>query len=203
MPGINDAFKKHCAESSDAGSILPDWRQEPTTPESPPDVVPAPRNSFSDSSESGVFQIVRRPTRSSGSASPPPDDPNQNPPKGSFFVRRSKSSAFKLPPFPEPPFSSPAPEPPFPEPPFSSPTPEPPFSAPSVGGGLRTPPPLWGVDLALILISVIGLAAIALHFEEVLMVLALCLYRLLDAAIWIVLPLFLLLILFRVLLRRR
>ena len=197
MPGINDAFKKHCAESSDAGSILPDWQQEPKTPERTdepsPGVVPLPRDSFSDSSESGSFQIVRRPTRFSASASPPPDDPIQNRTTGAFFVRHSGASASKFPPFP----------PPDSEPPFSSPDSEPPFSDSSVGGILRTLPPLWGVDLALILISVIALAAIALHFEEVLMVFAFCLYRLLDTAIWIALPFFLLLILFRVLLRRR
>lgn len=81
------------------------------------------------------------------------------------------------------------------------------FYANSLSGGLRDKfqdlPPLWGVNLALILISIVGLTAIALHFEAILMVIAFCIYRLFDAAIGIIFPLLGLLLLFRILLRRR
>lgn len=190
MPGINDALKKHCPKGSDADSGLSVWkpRQETSeqTDETASRFVPLSHpDSSSDSSESTFFQITKKPTPPLLSSSSVWDDQTENP---AFGGEPSGLSGFEPPVFP-------------------SPNPEPPFHVGSAASGLRDKlpdlPPLWGVDLALILVSVIGLAVIALHFEAILMAIAFCVYRLFDVAIWIVVPVLALLLLFRILLRRR
>lgn len=97
MPGINDAFKKHCAKGLEADSSLSVWKPKQGTSEQPDETpsrfVPL---SHSDSSESAFFQITKKLTPAPVSSSPVWDDRTENPAFGGEPFEPSSDS--------EPPF---------------------------------------------------------------------------------------------------